>query len=145
MQIWPRNKWRKCYSLKLNRSIDRILSIENYCWSSTQVVSIENYEIRFSRSDYMHILEYLCRISFLTTQNIYKDFFKGRHKVVAIVVTCILWPEIEIVLVHLSFCRSYYVFTPRVLWPRSFLIFIIDELKNFAANNPSQVGVLFTY
>ena len=44
--------------------------------NSTQAVSIENYEIRFSRSDYMHILEYLCRVSFLTTLNIYKDYLR---------------------------------------------------------------------
>ena len=49
--------------------------------SSTQAVSVENYEIRFSRSDYMHILEYLCRVSFLTTLDIYKDYFKSYHKV----------------------------------------------------------------
>ena len=36
--------------------------------SSTQAVSVENYEIRFFRSDYTHILEYLCRVSFHTTQ-----------------------------------------------------------------------------
>ena len=42
--------------------------------------------------------------------------------------------ELEIALIHLSLCKSYCVFTPRVLWPRSFLIFIGDELKNFAAN-----------
>ena len=134
-----------CCSLKLNRGLDRILSIENYCSSSTEAISVENYEIRFSRFDYMHILEYLCRVSFLTTQNIYRDYFKGHHKVVAIVITCILRLETKIALVHLSFCRSYYVFTPRVLWPWSFLIFIIDELENLAANNPSQVGVLVTY
>ena len=29
----------------------------------------------------MHILMYLCRVSFLITLNIYKDYFKGRHKV----------------------------------------------------------------
>ena len=134
-----------CCSLKLNRGLDRILSIENYYSSSTEAISVENYEIRFSRFDYMHILEYLCRVSFLTTQNIYRDYFKGHHKVVAIVITCILRPETKIALVHLSFCRSYYVFTPRVLWPWSFLIFIIDELENLAANNASQVGVLVTY
>ena len=134
-----------CCLLKLNRGLDRILSIENYYSSSTEAISVENYEIRFSRSDYMHVLEYLCRVSFLTTQNIYRDYFKGHHKVVAIVITCILRPETKIALVHLSFCRSYYVFTPRVLWPWSFLIFIIDELENLAANNPSQVGVLVTY
>ena len=48
--------------------------------SSTQAIFVENYEIRFSRHDYMHILEYLCRVSFLTTLNIYKDYFKSHHK-----------------------------------------------------------------
>ena len=51
--------------------LDRIL---------TQAIFVENYEIRFSRSNYTHILEYLCRVSFLTTLDIYKDYFKGRHK-----------------------------------------------------------------
>ena len=51
--------------------LDRIL---------TQAISVENYEIRFSRSNYMHILKYLCRVSFLTTLDIYKDYFKSRHK-----------------------------------------------------------------
>ena len=46
----------------------------------TQAVSVENYEIRFSRSDYTHILKYLCKVSFLTTLDIYKDFFKSHHK-----------------------------------------------------------------
>ena len=58
--------------------------------SSTQAVSVENYEIKFFRIDYTHILEYLCRVSFLTTLDIYKDYFKGRHKVVAIAVTYIV-------------------------------------------------------
>ena len=39
--------------------------------SLTQAVSIENYEIRFSRSDYMHILEYLYRVSINSTTTIY--------------------------------------------------------------------------
>ena len=47
--------------------------------SSTEAVSVENYEIRISRSNFMHIHEYLCRISFLTILNIYKDYFKGHH------------------------------------------------------------------
>ena len=102
--------------------------------SSTQIVSVENYEIRFSRSDYTHIPMYLCRVYFLTTLDIYKDYFKGRHKMMQKNNTCIVWPEIEIALVHHSLCRSYCVFMPRVLWPRSFLIFTIDELKNFAVN-----------
>ena len=49
--------------LKLNRSLK-------------QAVSVENYEIRFSRSDYTHNLEYLCKVSFLTTLDIYNDYFK---------------------------------------------------------------------
>ena len=48
--------------------------------SLTQAIFVENYEIRNSRSDYTHILEYLCRVSFLTTLDIYKDYFKSRHK-----------------------------------------------------------------
>ena len=43
---------------------------------STATVSVENYEIRISRSDYTHILEYLCRVSFLTTIDISKDYFR---------------------------------------------------------------------
>ena len=140
IQICLRNKWRMCCLLKLNRSLDRIISIENYYWSSTQVVSVENYEIRFFKCDYTHIIEYLCWVFFLTTLDIYKDYFKSRHKGCKVMQKnnpCILWPETEIALVHHILCRSYYVFTPRVLWPRSFLIFIVDELKNFATNNPS--------
>ena len=45
----------------------------------TEVVSIKNYEIRIFRSDFMHILEYLCSVSFLTILDIYKDYFKGCH------------------------------------------------------------------
>ena len=116
--------------------------------SSTQAISVENYEIGFSRSNYTHIPMYLCRVSFLTTLDIYKDYFKGHHKCMQGDEkdnTCILWLEAEITLVYHSLYRSYYVFTPRFLWPKSFLFFIVDELKNFAANNLPQVGVLVTY
>ena len=61
--------------------------------SSTEAISVKNYEIRNFRFDYMHILEYLCRVFsffFLTTLDIYKDYFKGCLKVVAVVITCIL-------------------------------------------------------
>ena len=43
-------------------------------------VSIENYEIRISRSDFTHIHVYLYRVSFLTPLDIYNDYFKGRLK-----------------------------------------------------------------
>ena len=125
---------KKCYSLKPDESLDKILSIKKYCWSSTEVVSVENYEIKFSRHDYTHILEYLCRISFLTTLDIYNNYFKSRHKVMQSDNTCILWPETEFALVHHILCKSYCVFTPRVLWPRASWSSLLDELKNFAAN-----------
>ena len=48
--------------------------------SSTEAISIENYEIQISRSNFTHIHVYLCRVSFLTTLDIYKDFFKGHLK-----------------------------------------------------------------
>ena len=48
--------------------------------SSTEVVSIENYEIHISKSDFMHIHVYLCRVSFLTTLDINKDYFKSRQR-----------------------------------------------------------------
>ena len=44
----------------------------------TKAVSVENYEIQISRFDFTHIHVYLCRISFLTILDIYKDYFKGR-------------------------------------------------------------------
>ena len=125
---------KKCYSLKPDESLDKILSIKKYCWSLTEVVSVENYEIKFSRSDYTHILEYLCRISFLTTLDIYNNYFKSRHKVMQSDNTCILWPETEFALVHHILCKSYCVFMPRVLWPRASWSSLLDELKNFAAN-----------
>ena len=47
--------------------------------SSTEVVFVENYEIRIYRFDFTYIHVYLCRVSFLTTLDIYKDYFKDRH------------------------------------------------------------------
>ena len=47
---------------------------------STETVSIENYEIQISKSVFMHIQVYLCKVSFLTILNIYKDYFKGRQR-----------------------------------------------------------------
>ena len=48
--------------------------------SSTEAVSIENYEIQIFRSDFTHIRVYLCRVSFLTTLDIYKDYLKGHQR-----------------------------------------------------------------
>ena len=43
------------------------------------------------------------------------------------------------------FERSYCVFTPQDFVTKCFLIFIVDEVENFAANNFLQVGVLVMY
>ena len=51
---------------KLNRSL-------------TQVVFVETYEIRNSRSNFLPMIVYLYMVSFLTTLNIYKDYFKTRY------------------------------------------------------------------
>ena len=45
--------------------------------SSTEVVFAENYKIHISISDFTHIHVYVCRVSFLTTLAVYKDYFKG--------------------------------------------------------------------
>ena len=95
------NPFYRDLMLKLNKSL-------------TQAVYVENYEIKFSKFDNTQILEYLCKVSSLTTLDIYKDYFKGHHKVVTVAVTCIVWPEIEFVLVHLSLCKSYCILIPRV-------------------------------
>ena len=105
--------------------------------SSTQAVFVKNYKIRFFKSDYTHIPMYLCMVFFLTTLDIYKDYFKSCR-------ACIVWQNAKSDLLHHSLWRNYCVFTPRVLWPRSFLIFIVDELKNFESNNVLQVGELVT-
>ena len=48
----------------------QILSIE---------VSIEVMGIQIFRSNFRPMLMYLCRVSFLTTLDIYKAYFRGRH------------------------------------------------------------------
>ena len=45
--------------------------------NSTEAIYIENYKIQISRSDFTHIHVYLCRVFFLTTLDIYKDYFKA--------------------------------------------------------------------
>ena len=48
--------------------------------SSIEAIFIENYEIQISKSDFTHIHVYLCRVSFLITLDIYKDYFKDRQR-----------------------------------------------------------------
>ena len=56
------------------------LSIKVSTDSST-AISIENYEIQISRSDFRSMLTCICRVSFLTTLDIYKTYFqRPSHK-----------------------------------------------------------------
>ena len=47
--------------------------------SSTATWSIENYDFRISKSEIWSSLVYLFGVSFLTTLDIYKDYFKSHH------------------------------------------------------------------
>ena len=93
--------------------------------SSIEAVSIKNYKIRNSRSDYTHILEYLCRVSFLTFLNIYKDYFKGHHKWCKGFHNCCYMHIVtgdKIALAHHILCKDYCVFAPKG--------FVTKELPN---------------
>ena len=71
---------KKFCSLKLDRYVDICIYRDLICDSrqlSTEAVSIENYEDQISRSFFHAYPNYLCRVSFLTTLDIYKDHFKG--------------------------------------------------------------------
>ena len=116
--------------------------------SSTKAVSIENYEIQISRFDFTHIHVYFYRVSFLTTLDIYKNYFNGRQRWCNLMHSHYafkLWLETEFALVHHILSRSYCVFAPRVLWPRSFLIFIARWTEELCSQHFPQVSVLVTY
>ena len=48
--------------------------------NSIEAIFVKNYEIHISKFVFMHIQVYLCRVSFLITLDIYKDYFKGRQR-----------------------------------------------------------------
>ena len=81
MQICPRNKWRSANSLKLNNcSTDSCVSRFNEARQILSIeVSIEVMGIQIFKSDFLPLLMYLCRVSFLTTLDLYKTYFRGRH------------------------------------------------------------------
>ena len=86
------------------RQISRQIYLSRFkMWSST-VISIENYENQFFKFDFMHIHVYLYRVSFLTTLDIYKDYFKGRliwWNLMQRFYASILWSK-TYALIHLS-------------------------------------------
>ena len=65
----------------------QIISIE-----VSTVVSIKNYENQYFRSDFRPMFMYLCRVSFLTTLEIYNAYLKGRHIREYKENTCKRWP-----------------------------------------------------
>ena len=77
---------------------------------------------------------YLCRASFLTTLDLYKAYLRGRHirentrRTYTKGDRCLILSE-----------RSYCVFAPQGFVIKCFLIFIVDEVKNFVANNFFQL------
>ena len=118
--------------------------------SSTEVVLIKNYKIQIFRYDFTCIYVYLCRVSFLTTLDIYKDYLRAIKGMQGDATWCkmIIYAycdRSQFALVHHILSWSYCVFTPRVLWPRSFLIFIVRWTKKLCSQHFSQVGVLVTY
>ena len=80
---------KKCCVLKLVRCIYQDLKCEARQIGSI-AVSIENYKNQFFKTIFHAYPSYVFRFSSLTTLDIYKDFFKGCHKVVALVVASIL-------------------------------------------------------
>ena len=109
MQICLRNKWKSLTTSstdciywglkgKFNLMLDSCL---------TDTLSIEIYENQFFRFDFTHIHVYVFRLSFITTLNIYNDYFKGCHTWCNLkqrFYSSILWPE-TYALVHLSLMK----------------------------------------
>ena len=89
-------------------------------WNSTDIstaVYIENYEIQTSKSVFHAYPSYLYRVSFFTTLDIYKNYFKGHQRWCNLIqsdYSLKLWPET--ICHNSSFSwRSYFVCVPRVL------------------------------
>ena len=62
------------------RQINLLRFNKNSRQLSTEVVSIENYEIQIFRSVFHTYPSYLRKVYFLTTLDIYKDYFKDRQR-----------------------------------------------------------------
>ena len=120
-------------------NLDRMTSIEVYSRSSAEARH-KLFLSRLTNSELPNLIFGPCRnicIGFLFSQP--QTYIKFILKAVAhaesnLVTQCLILSE-----------RSYCVFTPRVLLSISFLFFIVDELKNFAANNLFKLLKLVTY
>ena len=111
-------------------------------WSSTDKLNscIKNYENQIFRFDFTHIHVYVFRLSFLTTLNIYKDYFKGCQRSCKLVkldakVFCKHIVTRDICPSSSFSWRSCCVYTPKGFVTKEFRdLHHVNELKNFAAN-----------
>ena len=77
--------------------------------SSTETISIKNYEIQISKSDFTHIHVYLCRVFFfLITLDIYKDYFKGCQMGCKVMQLNAIWLSMQIVIGDRVYPNSSY-------------------------------------
>ena len=89
-------------------------------WRSlTQARYIENYDFRNSRPKIQLMLYYLIGVSFLSTLVIYKAYCRSRH----------WYRDLEFIYLVWSYC----VCASLGFAIKCFLIFIVYEVKNFAA------------
>ena len=95
--------------------------LDNYL---TDTLSIENYEIQIFRSLFHAYPNYVFRFSFLTTLDIYKDYFKG-HLTGCKGFINAYCDRRQSTIVHFSLEEVATFVRHRVLWPRNFLIFIM--------------------
>ena len=152
MQVCPRKKWRSAefYSLIASSTASIYRDLKS-CWNpildnfSIDKLSVEIYEKQIFSFDFHPICGHMFGFSFLITLNIYKDYFKDCQRLQQLrecrakFCSCKLWPERELTLVHLSLEEAA-VFVHRwVLWPRSFVIFIVWWTKEFCSQHLFQV------
>ena len=100
-------------------------------------LSVEIFEKQIFSSNFHPISEYMFRLSFLTTLNIYKNCFKGHQRLCkcgAKLRSCELWLETDLPLFIFLLKKLLCLYTvgfcnQRVSWSSSCV-----ELKNFAVN-----------
>ena len=128
--------------------VQKAAEARNLTTISIDTLSVEVYEKQIFSSVLHPIREYMFRLSFLTTLNIYKDYFKGRQRLCKCEVklcSCKLWLKTEFAQVHISFEEAAVFVHLMVLWPRSFVIFIVWWIEELCSQHLSQVGDQVAY
>ena len=59
--------------------MDRLRCFSTLAQHLLDTLSIELYEIQFFIFDFWPMLTCMCRVSFLTTLDLYEAYFRGRH------------------------------------------------------------------